>query len=96
MDNSEIKEAASWLGALFGAGGITAIVVAWIGTKKPPAVTPAPRATPVEIESPWLIQNLTRMQMDIEAIKDSLDVTNNRISGIASLLKRRQKRKPNT
>jgi len=59
--------------------------------EKPPAVPPHP--VPIEVESAWMIQNLTRMQMDIEAIKDRLGVMSNQISGLASLLKRRN-RKP--
>ncbi|MDP1867016.1 MAG: hypothetical protein Q8L13_11835 [Bradyrhizobium sp.] len=61
--------------------------------KPPPAPPPAP-PVPIEIESAWLIQNLTRMQMDIDAIKERLGVMSNQISGVAQLLKRRQGRKP--
>ncbi len=55
---------------------------------------PPPPASPVEIESPWMIQNLTRMQMDIENIKDQIGVLSSQVKGVASLLKRRERRKP--
>ncbi len=61
--------------------------------EKPPATPPTP--VPIEVESAWMIQNLTRMQMDIEAIKERLGVMSNQIAGVASLMKRRN-RKPKT
>lgn len=59
----------------------------------PPAATD-PRPIPIEIESAWLVQNVTRMQMDIDAIKNLLGVLSNQIAGVAQMIKRRQSRKP--
>lgn len=64
------------------------------GLKDKPQPPPLPPVTPVEIESPWLIQNLTRMQLDVEGMKGQLGVLSNKIDGIAKLLKRRQRNKP--
>jgi hypothetical protein len=61
--------------------------------EKPPETPPAP--VPIEVESAWMIQNLTRMQMDIEGIKELLKVLSNKIDGTAKLI-RRQSRKPKT
>lgn len=63
------------------------------GLRERPAPPPLPTMSPVEIESPWLIQNLTRMQLDIEQAKLQLGIISNKIDGIASLLKRRQRQK---
>ncbi|MBR1150066.1 hypothetical protein [Bradyrhizobium sp. JYMT SZCCT0428] len=60
--------------------------------EKPPA--PPPQPVPIEVESAWMIQNLTRMQMDIENIKGRLDVLSSQVKGVAALLKRRERRKP--
>lgn len=35
MGNVTLAEALGWLGPFIGAGGITAIIVAWLGTRKP-------------------------------------------------------------
>ncbi len=35
MDKVTLAEAIAWLGPLFGAGGLTAIIVAYFGTRKP-------------------------------------------------------------
>jgi hypothetical protein len=64
------------------------------GLKDKPPPLPQPPISPVEIESPWLIQNLTRMQLDIEGIQGQLGIMSNKIDGIAKLLKRRQRQQP--
>lgn len=46
MDKVTLAEAFAWLGPLFGAGGMTAIIVAYFGTKKPRADGPAPGHQP--------------------------------------------------
>lgn len=67
------------------------------GLKDKPQPPPLPPpVTPVEIESPWLIQNLIKMQLDIDGINRQLGVISNKIDGIAKLLKRRQRNKPKT
>jgi hypothetical protein len=59
--------------------------------EKPPAPPPPPPPpVPIEVESAWLIQNVTRMQMDIDQIKDLMGVMSNQIAGVAQLIKRRQ------
>jgi hypothetical protein len=60
----------------------------------PPAPPPpAPPPVPIEVESAWMIQNLTRMQIDIDSINDRLGVISNQVAGVAKLLKRRAARK---
>lgn len=44
MDKVTLAEAFAWLGPLFGAGGLTAVIVAYFGTKKPRTDVPAPSA----------------------------------------------------
>lgn len=53
---------------------------------------PAPPATPspIEIESPWFVQNFLQMQKDVEAIKAQLGVLSNQVAAIAKLMRRRQ------
>jgi len=64
------------------------------GLREKPPAPPPPPPVPIEVESAWLIQNVTRMQMDIDRIKDLMGVMSNQIAGVAQLIKRRQTRKP--
>lgn len=57
----------------------------------PPAVPADQKASPIEIESAWLVQNVTRMQMDIDNIKGLLGVLSNQVAGVAQLIKRQGK-----
>jgi hypothetical protein len=43
-----------------------------------------------------MIQNLTRMQMDIQSINERLGVISNQVAGVAKLLKRRANRAAKT
>lgn len=63
----------------------------------PPASPPAPLPppAPIEIESPWFVQNFLQMQKDVEAVSTQLRVLSNKVDGVAQLLKRRAGRKPN-
>jgi hypothetical protein len=86
---------------------VIAALLAWATLRKQmPAssagATAAPTASPVpiQIESPWLVQHLVEMHLDIEKIKNALAaqeshqrVLGSKIDGIASLLKRRQSRR---
>lgn len=62
------------------------------------AAPPAP--VPIQVESPWLVQHLVEMHLDIEenkkaveAIEVHLGTIGAKIDGITSLLKRRQSRR---
>lgn len=59
----------------------------------PPAPPPA---TPIQIESPWLIQHLVEMHLDIVQTKKTMDLMSGQLAGIVSLLKRRQRKRPKT
>lgn len=54
---------------MVGAGGIPTIIVAWLGRKKA-VVT---KAETVEVNSPWLVQNLLEIKLAVEHIKTSVD-----------------------
>lgn len=63
---------------MVGAGGIPTVVVALVGRKKareltPPAMPPPVPPMPVEMSSPWLVQNLLEMKLTIEGIKKNQD-----------------------
>jgi hypothetical protein len=76
---------------------LLAVVLAYVvRSKERPASSPpvAPAPSRIEIESPWMIQNLTRMQIDIETIKDGQGLLGNKVDGIAKLLRQRHARKP--
>lgn len=60
---------------------------------RPPAPPPAP-SSPIEVESPWFVQNFLQMQSDIEKIKEQLVVLSGQVAGITTLLRRRQPKKP--
>jgi hypothetical protein len=65
-----------------------------------PVTQPAPVPVPVQIESPWLVQHLVEMHLDIENIKTAiaavnskLDTTSATLASITALLRRRANRK---
>ncbi len=62
---------------MVGAGGIPTIAVALIGRRKAqslPVVAPTPPPpAPVEVASPWLVQNLLEMKMTVEGIQQKQD-----------------------
>lgn len=77
---------------MVGAGGIPTIIVAWMGRKKAVA---APKVEAVEVNSPWLVQNLLEIKMTVESTKaavDALVVTQQtlitHVSTIAAQIKR--------
>lgn len=85
---------------------VIAALLAWATLRRqlpqPPPVPGAapPPATPIQIESPWLVQHLVEMHLDIEKIRSAIEameahlrVSNAKIDGLASLLKRRQARR---
>lgn len=58
----------------------------------PPPAPPLPeRPVPIEVESAWFVQNVTRMQMDIESIDERLKLLSSQIAGVAQLIKRQGK-----
>ena len=63
------------------------------GLREKPPAPPEPPPHPIEIESPWFVQNFLQMQTDVAKIKDHLGVISNQVAGIAKLLRRRQNRK---
>ena len=64
------------------------------GLRDRPAPPAPPAPAPIEIESPWFVQNFLQMQDDVAKIRARLDVLSNPVAGIAALLKRRAARKP--
>ncbi|ODM71663.1 hypothetical protein [Bradyrhizobium elkanii] len=58
----------------------------------PPAPQPPP--VPIQIESPWLTQQVIEMHFEIEQIKERLGIVSNQVKGIATLLRRRERRDP--
>lgn len=86
---------------------VIAALLAWATLRKqlpqpaapPPGSGPAPVPVPIQVESPWLVQHLVEMHLDIENIKNAqaaqdahMRVLSSKVDGIASLLKRRQSR----
>lgn len=66
------------------------------GALKERAAVPVaqPQATvPVQIESPWLTQQVIETHYEVEQIKNTLNVISSKIDGIAILMRRRQSRK---
>jgi hypothetical protein len=63
---------------------------------RPPsqASPPSPPSTPIEIESPWFVQNFLQMQNDMEKMVEQLGLVSSKVDGLARLLKRRAGRKP--
>lgn len=53
---------------------------------------PQQQSIPIQVESPWMTQNLLQMQLDVERIKDGLGVLIGKVDGVAALLKRRASR----
>lgn len=87
---------------------VIAALLAWATLRKQlpqpagpaPPVPPTQAPVPIQVESPWLVQHLVEMHLDIENIKTiqaaqetHLRVLGSKIDGIASLLKRRQSRR---
>lgn len=65
--------------------------------KAPPAPAPPvapPQPAPIEIESPWFVQNFLQMQSDVEKLRDQVALLSSQVAGIAQLLRRRSGRKP--
>ncbi len=61
---------------MVGAGGIPTIIVALVGRKKAQttAAAPAPPPTaPIEVASPWLVQNLLEIKLMVESIQKNQD-----------------------
>lgn len=63
---------------MVGAGGIPTIAVAFLGRKRAQntvaAPAPAqPASVPVEVTTPWLVQNLLEIKMTVEAIQKNQD-----------------------
>lgn len=53
-----------------------------------------PQAVPLQVESPWITQQIIGMHYELEQVKALLGVVSNKIDGLAKLLKRRERRKP--
>ena len=74
---------------MVGAGGIPTIIVALLGRKKaqasvPPATPPPlPQQLPVEMTSPWLVQNLLEMKLTIEGVKKNQETIVSSINTVA-------------
>ncbi len=63
------------------------------GLREKPPAPPPPAASPIEIESPWFVQNFLQMQKDVEKIKAALPIMSGQLAAIAKLLRRRQPKK---
>jgi hypothetical protein len=84
---------------------VIASLLAWSSVRRqvsPQVSRPAP-PVPVQIESPWLVQHLVEMHLDIERIKTSQEAGNAKldaifaaVTGAVVLLRRRNKRKSGT
>jgi hypothetical protein len=55
---------------MVGAGGLPTIIVAWLGRKK---AVEAVKPETVEVNSPWLVQNLLEIKITVEGVKGSVD-----------------------
>lgn len=83
---------------------VIAALLAWTAIRKEmpkqEGAPPAPQASvPVQIESPWLVQQLVEMHLTIENIKSGVDAANAKadtnaasLGSIAQLLRRRWSR----
>lgn len=81
---------------MVGAGGIPTIIVAYLGRKK---AVEAPKTENVEVNSPWMVQNLLEIKMTVEAIQRNVDALTSahhaaaiQLNSVASQLKRVVKR----
>ncbi|MCP1832852.1 hypothetical protein [Bradyrhizobium sp. USDA 4545] len=65
------------------------------GFRDRPAAPPAQQPpVPIQIESPWLTQQLIEIHYEVEKIEERLGVLSNQVKGIATLLRRRERREP--
>lgn len=87
----------SWVVALifFGTGVVVPIVLALIGRRRgraddaPPAA-PAQSPVPIQIESPWFVQNFLQLVEDVADLKRNQVVLLGQVKGLAKLLRRRE------
>lgn len=70
------------------------LIRAGLRSQPPPAAPPVPPPVPIQIESPWMTQHMVEIHFEIEQIKLQLGVLSNQIKGIATLLRRRERREP--
>ena len=97
-----LVDAIKFLAPLIGGGGLTAMAVAFIGSRRPPrlkeqAQVPPP-AVPIQIETPWMVQNLLEIKLEVEGIKRAVDGMSTAVSNMAiqvntmaAVLKRRSR-----
>lgn len=76
---------------LLGGGGLAGVLIAFFGMFKwqprdqksaaPTSATPA--AVPIQVESPWLVQTLLEIKMDVEGLKDHQAATVKTVSELS-------------
>ena len=78
---------------LIGSGGATTIIAAYLGWRSNHQDHAHQAPVPIQIESPWLIQNLLTMARDIQEIRRAVDGLTKAISDLSSMiaLKRRDR-----
>ncbi|QDW38995.1 hypothetical protein FFI89_018700 [Bradyrhizobium sp. KBS0727] len=62
------------------------------GLREKPQAPPPPQPSPIEVESPWFVQNFLQMQTDVERMKDQLGGISSQLAGVVKLLRRRHDR----
>lgn len=99
MDNSQtVWEALRVLGPIIGPGGVGAIIIAYFGVKSARRKADAEKPIPIQIESPWLVQNLLEIKLNVDAANDKIASVVQSIATLAvqvntlSVLLRRRKR----
>lgn len=92
----------SWLLAVvfLGTGVVVPIVLALIGRRRAHSDPPAPAApTPIQIESPWFLQNFLDVQRDVREakaatgeIKAAIAMLSSQVAALTKLMRQRQNR----
>lgn len=84
-----VAEALSWLIPLIGGGGLTAIVVAWLGTRKPHPLEPQPGPLGIQalLADHYAIDNLTRQLDDMNRNLEGISRGINRYCDLMDIAK---------
>lgn len=76
------------LAFLLGSGGMTTIIAAWLGwrTKRTDALPKPLAPVPIQIESPWMIQNLLGMVQDLRELRGDIDELSRSVAELTAMV----------